>query len=573
MKILGIHDGHGASACLLEEGVIKYVIQEERLTNVKNESGFPFKSIERILKISGLTTDDIDYVAMASKYVAARPDNRTELIELYKKSASYRGKINHFLMQTPMYPIYKKFKSEDRVKNLKKIGIEESNVIFFDHHLCHASAAYFGSPWHDDPVLVLTNDGAGDGICSTVYIGESGELNKIAETPRGNSLGHIYEWATFMMGFMPGEHEYKIMGMAPYASKDGVQKVYNVFDRYLKLDRSGLTFKRGVPEPTHLMYSRFKRELELLRFDWIAGGLQKKTEDILVEWIRNCIKKTDIHKVALGGGVFMNVKANKRIMEIPEVESLFVFPSCGDDSLSIGAAYYLYSKKCRENDEVPAIPPLKEIYLGDSFSDDQVEDVIKANIDEFRFEYEYIEDIEKRISELLVEGEIVARCKGRMEYGARALGNRSILADASDLGCVRTINMMIKNRDFWMPFAPVILKDREKDYIINPKNIPAPYMIMSFDTTDKREDFLAAIHQSDLTARPQIIEKEWNHEYYKILKEFERVTERGVLLNTSFNLHGYPIVHGPKEAIWTFKNSGLEYLTLGNYLLYKKEKI
>lgn len=571
MKILGIHDGHGASVCLLEDGVIKYVIQEERLTNVKNKSGFPFKSIERILEISGLTINDIDYVAMASKHMVTRPDNRDELFKLYKKSASYRGKVDQFLMQTPIYSVYKKFKRKERLENLKKIGIKENKVIFIDHHLCHASAAYFGSPWwKDEPVLVLTCDGAGDGVCSRVYVGESGKLNKIAETPRGNSIGHIYEWVTFMMGFVPGEHEYKIMGLAPYASKDGTDKTYKIFDKYLKLDREGLTFKRGIREPTHLMYSRLRRELEFLRFDWIAGGLQKKTEEILVEWVRSCIKKTGIYKVALGGGVFMNVKANKRIMKRPEVESLFVFPSCGDESLSIGAAFCLYSQKCLESGEIPNIPPLKDIYFGDSFSDAEVEAVIKEHRNIFQFEYEYVDDIEKRIAELLAEGKIVARCKGRMEYGARALGNRSILADSSDPKCVKTINAMIKNRDFWMPFAPVILKERERDYIINPKNIPAPYMIMAFDTTDKREDFIAAIHQADLTARPQIIEKEWNPEFYKILKEFEKLTGRGVLLNTSFNLHGYPIVHGPREAMWTFKNSGLEYLALGNYLLHKR---
>ena len=241
MKILGIHDGHGSSACLLEDGAIKYVIQEERLTNVKNKSGFPFKSIENILKISGLTSDDVDYVAMASMHMVTGPDDRTELFERNKKAASYTGKMYNFVMQTLIYPVYKKFRRKERLKYLKEVGIEDGKTIFIDHHLCHASAAYFGSPWHDEPVLVLTCDGAGDGICSTVYVGEAGKLNKIAETPRGNSIGHIYEWITFLMGFVPGEHEYKIMGMAAYASKNGTEKAYKIFDKYLKLDGEGLT--------------------------------------------------------------------------------------------------------------------------------------------------------------------------------------------------------------------------------------------------------------------------------------------------------------------------------------------
>lgn len=571
MNILGILDGaHSSSACLLQNGLIKYVIQEERLTNIKNQGGFPLKSIQTILKLSGLDEDDIDHVALASNHVG-KTVSRQELLVEYKNIVSLKGKMNRFVMRTPLYTIYKKRRKMERINNIEKIGLNAKKVTFVDHHLCHAFAAYYGSPWwRDERVLVLTNDGSGDGICSTVYIGESGRLNKIAETPRGNSIANIYEQVTFMSGLVPLEHEYKIMGLAPYSSEDGTMKAYQFFDKYLKLDQNGLKFRRGFSEPTYLIYPRLRKDLELLRFDWIASGVQKKTENILVEWIRNCIRKTDIHKIALGGGTFMNVKANKRIMELPEVESLFVFPSCGDESLSIGAAQYIYSEKCSEIGKEPESYLLKDIYFGDSFSNAQAEEVITKNDGVSQFEFEYIEDIEKSISDLLIKGKIVARCKGRMEYGARSLGNRSLLADPSNLKCVRTINMMIKQRDFWMPFAPVILKEREKDYIINTKNISAPYMMMSFDTTDNREDFLASIHQADLTARPQIIEKEWNPEYYRILKEFEKTTGRGVLLNTSFNLHGYPLVHGPHEAMWTFKNSELEYLALGNYLLHKK---
>jgi carbamoyltransferase len=283
--------------------------------------------------------------------------------------------------------------------------------------------------------------------------------------------------------------------------------------------------------------------------------------------VKNCIKKTNVHKIACGGGVFMNVKANKKISELPEVDELFVFPSCGDESLSIGAAYYLYAQKCLECGISPQIDPLMNLYFGDSFSRSDAKETIRTAGGQF--EFEYVSDIEKRVSELLVDGKIVARCKGRMEFGARALGNRSILADPSNPKCIREINMMIKNRDFWMPFAPVILKEREGDYIVNPKNIPAPYMILTFDTTGARERIIAAIHQADLTTRPQVIEREWNPEYYDIIKHFERETGIGGLLNTSFNLHGFPIVHGPKEALWTFNNSGLEYLALGDYLLHK----
>ena len=178
-----------------------------------------------------------------------------------------------------------------------------------------------------------------------------------------------------------------------------------------------------------------------------------------------------------------------------------------------------------------------------------------------------ISDIEKEIASIIADGGVVARCKDRMEFGARALGNRSILADPSNYDCVRTINMMVKKRDFWMPFAPVMMKERASEYIINPKNVASPYMMLSYDTTDKRGEFIAGVHQADLTARAQILEEEWNVGYYRILKEYETLTGRGVLLNTSFNLHGYPVVYGPEEALWVFENSELEHLALGNYLI------
>lgn len=568
MRILGIHDGHGASACLLENGMIKYVLQEERLTNIKNKPGFPDKSIKTILSRSNLSVDDIDFIAMASEHMVPPPEDRDDLMKHFKRVSSFEGKILHEIIHSPVYEYHKKTWRKKRLNYLEKLGVPTDKVVFVHHHLAHASAAYYGAPWKDEPILVLTLDGSGDGVCAGVFIGEGGSLENISTTAGENSLGHLYGLVTFMLGFVPGEHEYKIMGMAPYAPEYGVSKAYDIFNSYLSLNhQDGIQFTRGVHSPTFAMYSKMRKDFELFRFDWIAGGIQRKTEEILVEWVKNCIKKTDVHKIACGGGVFMNVKANKKISELPEVDGLFVFPSCGDESLSIGAAYYLYAQKCLECGISPQIDPLTNLYFGDSFSRSDAEETIRTAGGQF--EFEYVSDIEKYVSELLVDGKIVARCKGQMEFGARALGNRSILADPSNPKCIREINMMIKNRDFWMPFAPVILKEREGDYIVNPKNIPAPYMILTFDTTGAREQIIAAIHQADLTTRPQVIEREWNPEYYDIIKHFERETGIGGLLNTSFNLHGFPIVHGPKEALWTFNNSGLEYLALGDYLIHK----
>ena len=570
LRVLGIHDGHNASICLLEDGEIKYLLQEERLTNKKNYFGFPEKSVSRMFEDLKIGPDDIDWVAMGSQHVPF-PFTRDDLLNIYEKASSLQARAKYLLRKTPIYSMYKEKRRKDRISHVLNLGFDEKKVLFVDHHLCHASSAYFGSPWRNEKVLVMTQDGSGDDLCSTVYIGENGQLEKIAETKRGDSVGDLYARTTFMMGFVPLEHEYKLMGMAPYSSEYSKKIGYETYKQYLKLSESNpLIFERTISEPTHMMYPRLRKDTELMRFDSICAGLQQATEEILTKWVDKAIKKTGISTVALAGGTFMNVKADKSILELDSVEKLFVFPSCGDESNCIGAAFNVYAQKREESGEEINIKPLRELYHGPDFSDADVESALKAAEKEIDFEYEKVSDPDKAASELILNGEIVARCKGKLEWGARALGNRSILADPSDLSHVRVINEMIKSRDFWMPFAPVMMVERADEYIINPKQMPAPYMIMAFDTTDKRGEFVSATHQYDFTARPQIIEKDWNPGYHSIVENFSKERDIGVLLNTSFNLHGFPIAFGPEEAMWVFKKSGLKNLELGNYMVSKR---
>ncbi len=568
MKIMGVHEGHNASVCLLEDGIIKWCIQEERLRREKNYTGFPSQAVEFILKVENLSPHDIDYLAMAGLHVA-KPFDLKEHLNLYRKDSQMKGKVKNLLKYTPIYTVYKQKRKEDRLKSIKNVGFKESQLVFVDHHLCHASAAYFGSPWRDEKVLVVTNDGSGDGLCSTVYTGEKGVLTKIVETPKGHSIGNIYSRTTFMMGMIPLEHEYKLMGMAPYASEERRMQYYETYSKYLDLDAANpLAFKRKIKEPTFMIYPRLKKDFELVRFDNIAAGIQHFTEELMTKWIKECVKKTKIKNIAAAGGTFMNVKANKKILELDDVEKFFVFPSCGDDSNSIGAAFHVYAEKTRESGGDVKIPPLGPLFFGPDVKDDEIQKAVNARKNEINSEK--CDDISKRAGELIADGKIVARCSGRMEFGARALGNRSILANASDFGVVKTINQMIKKRDFWMPFAPVILKERETDYVVNPKKMPFQYMIFAADSTEKREEIIGGVQPADNSIRPQIIEKDWNPEYYNILKSYENQTGVGGMLNTSFNIHGYPIVCNAEDALWTFENSGLEYLVLGDYLVTKK---
>ncbi len=567
MRILGIHDGHNASVCLLEDGKIKLAIQEERLTNFKNKGGFPKESIKFLLKYLHLSPKNINFVAFASKHSSIISEDNEKRFE--KSKTIIRRSLEKTFIRTPFYTLYKKRRKKQRLESIKKSGFSLKNVFFIDHHLCHAATAYYGSNFKkNEPVLVLTNDGIGDGLCSTVYIAKDARLKKIAETSHIHSLALIYAQVTKLLGFVPLEHEYKLMGMAPYASEKGTQIGYSIFRDLISIPKSNpITFQKNTIEETSLLVPRLMKRSRFVRFDWLCAGLQKFTEDLLVQWVKNCISKTKLHTLALAGGIFMNVKANKKIMELPEVKDLFIFPSCSDETISIGAAYWVYNKY--KGKDLPDIEPISHFYLGDEFNDHDVLTQINLFSKQFKFEYQKYSDIEKEIAKLLAKQQVVARCKGRMEFGARALGNRSILADPTDLTLLREINMMVKKRDFWMPFAPVILKEREKEYIINPKNISSPYMILSFDSTEKRDEYIAAVHQADFTARPQVLAKQTNPNYYRILKEFEKLTGRGVLLNTSFNLHGFPIVHGPKEAIEVFRDSGLKYLAVGNYMLKK----
>lgn len=358
------------------------------------------------------------------------------------------------------------------------------------------------------------------------------------------------------------------MGLAPYANQKHAEKVTEIFKNYLGLDKDNpLLFKKKIIEDSNYILRRLERDLKRKRFDNIAAGLQYFGEELVKSWVKECIKKTGIRDLLCSGGVFMNIKINKLLAELKEVSSISIFPSCGDESNALGAAWAMYYKISKKEN----FNPLSDYYLGPCFEDQEAEKII---LDELKSKdsFSFVKDnqINKTVVQLLAKGEIVARCSGRMEFGARALGNRSILTDPVNQKIVNIINKMIKCRDFWMPFAPVVLKEKSKLYLQNPKDISSPYMMMGFDTTDKRNDFIAAIHSADNSARPQILEKNQNSDMEEIINEFEKNTGRAILLNTSFNLHGYPIVFGPKEAIWTFNNSGLKYLVINNFLLTKK---
>ncbi len=568
MDIIGIHDGHSASACLLREGKIEFAIQEERLSRIKNHSTFPRQAIQSIFSHSGLTPKDIDHLVFSSRYMPANK-NRDEIRREYIDSAAIQTHLKRALKKTPVFSFYARSRNRKRLQQAVRLGFSAEKIVSYDHHLCHAAAAYFGSPWwRDEPVLILTNDAGGDDLCATVSIGRNGKISRLHAVSVSESIGYIYSMITALLGMIPEEHEYKVMGMAPYSSSEKHRQLQHKFERLLVFDPStgGMTWHRAGGCP-HAQYSyRFLQKLtEAQRFDWICGAVQDFTEDFLVRWVQNSIQATGIRKVALGGGVFMNVKANKRIMELDEVDSLFVFPSCGDESNAMGAAFLQYAQEKTRQGAPVKLQHLDSFCYGPEFSDDQIASVLKQH----SFSYRSCSDIETEVAGLLNRGEVVARFEGRMEFGARALGNRSILANPSDRDSIRTINDIIKNRDFWMPFAPSILSDRQTEYFMNPKKISAPYMILSFNTNGNVQKIIAACHPYDFTIRPQVVSERMNPSYYRLISIFHQMSGIGGVLNTSFNLHGYPIVCSPADAMDVFSRSGLKYMAVGRYLVEK----
>jgi carbamoyltransferase len=452
---------------------------------------------------------------------------------------------------------------QDRVRALLAEMDTTASVAFNDHHTTHAATAYYGLRADSDrPYLVLTCDGFGDGTCATVSVWQAGVHHEMARTDMRNSLGLLYFWATHEYGFTPHSDEYKLMGMAPYADPRRAGEVADVFHHWLRLDTRGLRFARASTTSIERVWPRIANQLRGRRFDDVFGGLQTFTEDLLTAWAAAAIAATGIRHVLAAGGVFMNVKANQRLAALPEVESFAAFPSCGDESLPIGA-FYLAAADRHGPD---AVEPLTDCYLGDDITDEQAHAALAGS----GYHIERPTDIDTAVADLLANAQVVARAAGRMEFGARALGNRSILADPHDADLPRILNQLVQRRDFWMPFAPAILASAQADWIHNPKRLTSPYMMMTFDTRpDAARNMIAALHPADLTCRAQIVPDDADSGIAGILTAYRQRTGHAVLLNTSLNLHGQPIARTATDALTVFARSGLQHLQLGPYLVHK----
>lgn len=585
MIVLGINEAHNASAALAVDGEIIAAAQEERFSRVKNHMGVPLQAISFCLdfaKIAGEKVDLIVFTGGVPNFITNIRSSGQALSSthyLLKLGQAAHIKYRNFVLNLEYRFPYLRGIDKSTVEPVvklsqriffpktaqileQKFGLPVRRHTYLDHHTAHAYSALYSSGFTHkfDYVLVITCDGGGDGLSASVSVFKSGRLRRIAASTQDNSLGVLYGCITDILGMQPLEHEYKVMGLAPYARGPEIERIYDFLRSTISLDKKTLSIRTIVASDNMNRYLR--EHLPKYRFDHLAAALQKLTEELLVDWISAAVSRTGVGNVVLGGGVAQNVKANQKIAALAEIKNFFVMPSAGDESNAIGAAYW----GTKQIDKRATLLPLKNLYLGPEYHNDQVEKAIKQK----KYRIEKMKNPESTVAQMLASGKIVARFTGRLEFGARALGNRSILADPTLPQVTNTINRQIKSRDFWMPFAPTIIAEDMPKYLINPKSLQSPFMTIAFDTNlENRKDLLGAIHPFDYTCRPQLLRPDDNPQYYKLIKHFKKLTGRGAILNTSFNLHGEPIVCSPKDAITSFAKSGLNYLAIENYLISK----
>jgi carbamoyltransferase len=572
VKVLGVSDGMTGGTALIEDGQIIYAVHEERLTRAKMATGFPKESIDTILSHTHTKPEEIDAIAVATVNEFYREEAIAydgwllrEQAPLKEALLNVSSVVNQALGAKPfLRKSYYDFKG--LLGRMRRKAVEERlrgqwgftcSIKFIDHHFAHACSAYFTSGLRD--ATVITMDGAGDNSSSRVYSVKGGHFHMLCNIDSFHSIGNYYAYITHICGFKAQKHEGKITGLAAY----GEPAYVNILKRFIAYD-DGSTVNRGevfywaaVKAIEKSLPHSFKRED-------LASSMQQVLEEICSAYIQHWVDKVGCGDVALAGGVFANVKLNQRVHELETVRSLFVHPGMGDEGLALGAALAVSAALDKTVSLGTDALKVTDVYLGPTFGAKEMQEATMRE----GLTAEYFPDIEQRIAELLAQGHVVARFDGRMEYGPRALGNRSILYQPTDPTVNDWLNKRLRRTEF-MPFAPVTLDEFADQCYENldGARYAAKFMTITFGCTPWMKQRCPAVVHVDGTARPQLINQRTNPSYYRILQEYHKLTGLPSLINTSFNLHEEPIVCSPEDAIRAFRDGHLDYLAMGNYLL------
>ncbi|MDX1960483.1 MAG: carbamoyltransferase [Leptospiraceae bacterium] len=600
-SILGIsayyHDS--AAAIVGENGDIIAAAQEERFTRKKHDPGFPEEAIKYCLKEANLNLSELDSIVFYDKPLV----KFERLLETYLTYAP-KG-FASFVMAMPVWLKEKLFLKSTLKKEFSNVfGIKKNllpKILFTEHHEAHAASAFFPSPFEKAAVVCL--DGVGEWATSSVWQGDGNSLKPLWEIQFPHSLGLLYSAFTYYTGFKVNSGEYKVMGLAPYGEPKFVQKIYDNLidvkeDGTFRLNMDYFSYASGLTMTNDKFSKLFgkpprKSETELTQIEMdLARSIQEVTEDIVLKLVANVQKETGNENLCLAGGVALNCVANGKILKKKIFKDIWIQPAAGDAGGALGAAlsvHYQYKNKPRQI--VSKKDFMKGSYLGPKFSSIEIKnflDSIGAKYTEFDNEEIQI----KKIAELLASGNVFGYFKGRMEFGPRALGGRSIIGDPTNRKMQSVMNLKIKYRESFRPFAPAVLAEKVEDFFDFPKDKVSPYMLLVADVQPKHriqmteeenklfgiaklnvpKSNIPAITHVDYSARIQTVHKDTNPHFYSLIHEFEKITKVPVLVNTSFNVRGEPIVGSPADAYRCFMRTEMDFLVLENFLLDKKEQ-
>ena len=591
MQILGISCYfHDAAAALLRDGQLIAAAEEERFTRKKHDYEFPQNAIDFCLRTGGIQASELDYIVFFEK-----PFIKFERLLLTSMQTFPRS---HKVFREAMVTW---FGDKLWIKHLiqNRLRIPPSKILFSEHHLSHAASAFFCSPFEE--AAVLTVDGVGEWTTASFGIAKGTKIKLLKEIRFPHSLGLLYSAFTAFLGFEVNEGEYKVMGMAPFGTPRYLDKVHKLIrshkDGSFELDMDYFSFHYSTDKTfNHRFVDLFGQPRnskshfftpstgypsyfgdrpadfdqlgkENQYYADIAASIQVATEEVLLQMARSVHLETGLNRLCMAGGVALNSVANGKILRDTAFEEIYVHPAAGDSGGAVGAALYAYHAILGK----PRRFIMEHAYWGEEHGPAKVEKFLKDN----NIAYEQVcreDQLLDRVVDKLQNGKVVGWFQGRFEWGPRALGNRSILADARRADMKDLVNVKIKFREPFRPFAPSVLAERAEEYFVLPeaeKHYPARFMLYVVDVRKEKQDVIPAITHVDGTGRLQTVRKEVNPRYYQLIDTFGQATGVPIVLNTSFNLKGEPIVNTPQEAFSTFSRSGMDVLVLGDYIIEK----
>ena len=595
MIILGISAFyHDSSAAIIIDGKIVAAAQEERFSRIRHDLSFPFQAINFCLNFAQTKVKDLDFVVFYEK-----PFLKFErLLETYIGFAP-KG-FRSFKVSMPSWVKDKLFQKRIIKKNLETISLskfDESKILFTEHHISHAASAFYPSPYKRSAILIM--DAVGEWATTSISIGENNKIQMLSEINFPHSIGLLYSAFTYFLGFKVNSAEYKVMGLAPYGrpvfKKKILKNLIEIFDDgSFKINQKYFNYSTGFTMTNNNFNKLFKMDrrnenhsLNQKHMD-LAASIQKVIEIIVLKIAKKAFDLTKCDNLCLAGGVALNCVANSKILEEKIFKNIWIQPASGDAGGSIGAALYGYYNNFNKKRVIQKTDSMNGSFLGPKYTNNE----IKRTLDKLRIIYEFIntDKIFNKTIKLIIQGKTVGWFQGRMEFGPRALGHRSIIGDPRSKKMQKIMNLKIKFRESFRPFAPSILEEDSKEWF----NISckSPYMLFVAQLNQSKRvnlkpgqknlkglrllyvnrSVIPAVTHVDYSARLQTVNKKYNTEFYKLIKKFKQLTKCPLLINTSFNVRGEPIVCSPKDAIECFMSTNLDALVIENYFILKQEQ-